>query len=136
MGALLLVALLLVGLGRSASAVDWSRHADEDVVKIVTTDDDGSLRITKIWLVVIGGEAYVRAGSGRWGKNAERDPDVRLLTQEAEYDLRVEFLTDEAERAPVLQAFREKYGWSDRLLDVFRGATPKIMRLRPRPGGA
>jgi len=118
----------------AASAIDWSAHADEDVVHVVTTDEDGASRTTKVWIVVVGGEAYIRTGGTRWGKNVERSQDVRILAEGGEYDLRVEFLTDEAARAPIIQAFRDKYGWSDRMLSVFRGAAPKIMRLVPRGG--
>jgi hypothetical protein len=31
-----------------------------------------------------------------------------------------------------MQVFRDKYGFSDRMLSIFRGARPKIMRLEPR----
>jgi hypothetical protein len=64
----------------------------------------------------------------------ERSQDVRLLAQGAEYDLRVDFVTDEALRARVTQAFRDKYGWPDRMLSVFRGGAPKIMHLVSRGG--
>jgi hypothetical protein len=127
-----LALVLALGFVPAASAVDWSKHADEEVVQVVTTDEDGAARTTKVWIVVVDGEAYIRTGGTRWGKNVERNQDVRLLAQGAEYDLRVEFVTDEALRARVTQALREKYGWPDRMLSVFRGGSPKIMRLVPR----
>jgi hypothetical protein len=129
-----LVLALAVGLAPAASAVDWSKHADEQVVQVVTTDEDGAARTTKVWIAVVDGEAYIRTGGTRWGKNVERNQDVRILAEGAEYDLRVEFVSDEALRARVSQALREKYGWSDRMLSVFRGGAPKIMRLVPRGG--
>jgi hypothetical protein len=128
------IALALALAGASpAFAVDWSKHAAEQVVRVVTSDEDGAARTTKVWIVVVDGEAYLRTGGTRWGKNVERNPDVRLLAEGAEYDLRVEFVSDEALRARVTQALREKYGWSDRMVSVFRGV-PKIMRLVPRGG--
>ena len=39
---------------------------------------------------------------------------------------------DEALRARIVAAFREKYGRFDGFLNVFRGSKPPIMRLDPR----
>ena len=127
---------LAVLLGSApASAVDWSVYTDQGVVEIVTHNEEGAPRATKIWIVVLDGEAYVRTGNTTWGRNAERDPEVRILIAEAGYDLRVEFVADEATRARIVQAFRDKYGWSDRLISPFRGRSSKIMHLLPRDGG-
>jgi hypothetical protein len=46
--------------------------------------------------------------------------------------LRMEFVTDEATRDEVIDAFRDKYGFTDRIVNPFRGRNPKIMRLLPR----
>jgi hypothetical protein len=124
---------LALGAAPESAAFDPAAHADEEVVEIVTTNEDGSLRTTKVWVVVVDGAAYVRTGNTRWGRNVERDPDVRILTAAGDHDLRVEFVTDEADREAVQQAFRAKYGWSDRLIAPFRGRSPRIMRLVERP---
>jgi len=126
------LALLVAGPVR---AFDAAPHADEEVIEVVTTNEDGTARTTKIWIVVVGGDAYVRTGKTGWGQNLERDPDLRVLTATGAYDLRVEFVTDEAARAPVVEAFRAKYGWPDRLMSPLRGRHPKIMRLVERTGG-
>jgi len=125
------VALTLL-LAGPARAFDAAPHADEEVIEVVTTDEDGSARTTKVWIVVVDGDAYIRTGNTRWGRNVERDPDVRILTATGADDLRVELVTDEAARAPVVEAFRAKYGWSDRLMSPLRGRNPKIMRLVER----
>jgi hypothetical protein len=125
-------ALAAFAIASPATAVDWSPHADERVVEVVTHDEDGGERTTKIWLVVVDGAAYIRTGNTGWGGNVERDPEVRLLTASGDYDLRVEFVTDAATRDAVTAAFREKYGWSDRLISPFRGRNPKIMHLLER----
>lgn len=125
-------ALAAFAIASPATAVDWSTHADERVVEVVTHDEDGGERTTKIWLVVVDGAAYIRTGKTGWGGNVERDPEVRLLTASGDYDLRVEFVTDAATRDAVTAAFREKYGWSDRLISPFRGRNPKIMHLLER----
>jgi hypothetical protein len=122
-------------LAAPARAFDPALHADERVIQVVTTNPDGSSRTTKVWIVVVDDQAYIRTGATTWGGNVERDPDVRILTDSGEFDLRAVFVTDEAERDRVTQAFRDKYGWSDRLLSPFRGDHPRIMRLVERTGG-
>jgi len=126
--------LAVAGGAASASAFDPSAHVDEPVIEIVTTDEDGSLRTTKVWVVVVDADAYVRTGNTRWGRNVERDPRIRILTAAGDHDLRVEPVTDEATRQRVTTAFRAKYGWQDRLLSPFRGSNPTILRLVERAG--
>jgi len=132
----ILVGLTAFGVVAPAAALEGSALAGDDTVRVVTRDEDGSARVTKIWIVAVAGEAYIRTGSTHWGRNLERDADLGLRTASGEYDLRVEFVADDALRALVAQAFREKYGWADRLLSPFRGRSPRIMRLRARAGGA
>jgi len=117
---------------RGEDAVDWTRYAEEGTIKVITANQDGSPRETKIWLAVVDGQGYIRTGNTRWGGNIERNPEVTLLIGEAELPLRVEFVTDESQRDAVKAAFREKYGFSDRILNPIRGKNPKIMRLIPR----
>jgi hypothetical protein len=130
-----LATLILFAPASGASeedAVEWTRYAEEGTIKVITANQDGSPRETKIWLAVVDGQGYIRTGNTRWGGNVERNPEVTLLIGETELPLRVEFVTDESERDAVKAAFREKYGFSDRILDPIRGKNPKIMRLIPR----
>ena len=90
---------------------------------------DGTLRYTTVWLVVVGGRGYIRTGDTTWGANVVRDPDVKLVIGEQEYALRADFVEADDERALVMAAFNEKYGWTDTVIGWFRGARPKIMRL-------
>jgi len=135
------LAVLAGGLAAAeaaAEAPDWSAHADRDTVHVITTDEDGARRETKVWLVVVAGQPFVRTGSTTWGTNVERDPRIALRLEKGgpEVPLVAEFVTDEALRERVSQAFREKYGLSDRLLALVRSSTPKIMRLLPRSADA
>jgi hypothetical protein len=131
--------VLLVSLGVSAgeteeaeAGVDWSQYAGEETVTAVTANDDGTERETTIWIVVIGGDAYIRTGNTRWGGNLEKRPDISLRIAAEEIPVRVDFIADEDLRGRVKAAFRSKYGFMDRLIDVFRGGTPKIMRVAER----
>ncbi len=123
--------LALVGVA-GAEEIAWAPYADEGTVKVTTTNEDGSTRDTKIWLVVVGGQGYIRTPKTRWGANLERDPDLVLHVGAELLPLRVEFVTHQATRDEVIDAFRDKYGFTDWVVNPFRGRNPKIMRLLPR----
>lgn len=132
--------LLAVGLlaaigtaGNTALAdVDWNDFTDVEEVSVVTTDEDGEIRETTIWIIVVDGAAYIRTGSTRWGRNVERDPGLILHVEGREIPVEVDFVTDEALRDRLVAIFREKYGFSDAFISLFRGSNPKIMHLTPR----
>ena len=131
-----LAALLAAGLlsaAAGAAAPDWNAVADVEEVEVLTTDEDGSPRETTIWLAVLEGQGYIRTTrSTTWGDNVERDPDIALRIGEEEHSLTAAFVEDAALRERIIQAFRDKYGWFDGLLNVIRGSNPRIMRLDPR----
>lgn len=56
------------------STSDWNAIAAPRVIEILTTDADGDLRKTKIWIVSLEGRAYIRTMNTRWHANLERDP--------------------------------------------------------------
>jgi hypothetical protein len=126
--------LLAFALGATGGPIEWTRVADVQTVQIVTTDEDGSPRDTKIWLVVHEGHGYVRSSGTRWLANVERNPDVVVRIGEEEHPLRASPVRDSETYEAVLQAFREKYGFSDILTGIVRGlaGTATILRLDPR----
>ena len=60
---------------------------------------------------MVGGRGYIRTGDTTWGANVTRDPNVKLVIGDEEYALRADFVEAEDERALVMAAFNEKYGW-------------------------
>jgi hypothetical protein len=108
---------------------DWNAVAGVDTVSVATSNPDGTLRYTTVWLVVVGGRGYLRTGNTTWGANVDRDPNVKLVIGKQEYALRAEPVEADDERAQVTAAFNAKYGWSDTMTGWFRGARPKILRL-------
>ena len=133
LGLILAAAIAAASGSARAAAPDWNAVTAEGTVVISTNNENGSARHTTIWLVVVDGAAYIRTSrSTGWGDNAERDPDVELSAGDSEHRLRVSFIEDEALRARVVESFREKYGWTDAVLNVVRGSHPRIMRLDPR----
>jgi len=132
---LVLTAFILIAPiagAEGGDAVQWDRYAEEGTVEVITTDEDGSSRVTKVWLAVVDGQGYIRTGKTRWGGNLERSPELTLRVGETELPLRVEFVTDPTERDAVKAALRTKHGFSDWILNPIRGKNPKIMRLVPR----
>lgn len=127
-----LSALLLAAAPALAADPDWNALADVQTLEVVTKNEDGTPRETTIWLVVLDGQGYIRTGNTRWGDNVVRSPEVTLRNGATELPLRVEFVEDEALRERVAQAFRDKYGFSDSFISIFRFGRPKIMRLLPR----
>jgi hypothetical protein len=123
-------ALSMLAMAAAASEPpDWKSFADVETVSVATTNPEGTLRYTTVWLVVVEGRGYLRTGDTTWGANVVRDPNVKLKIGEQEFPLRVDFVEAEDERALVTAAFNQKYGWSDTVIGWFRGARPKIMRL-------
>ena len=129
---ILLLALLMAVLPAAAAAPDWNAVKDVETVEIVTTNEDGSARDTTIWLAVVDGQGYIRTGNSTWKGNIERNPDVTLRVEETEYPVRAEFVTDADLKTRVEQTLRDKYGFSDSFIGIFRIGEPNIMRLVPR----
>jgi hypothetical protein len=135
----LLTCFAAVGVGAllaaaPAGAGGLETAAAEDVVQVVTHDEDGSSRETKVWIVWVDGEAYLRTHGTRWGANLERDPQAVLRAAGTEQTVRVERVEDPARIDAVVAAFRTKYGFSDRLAGLVRFGARRIFHLVPRAG--
>jgi hypothetical protein len=128
----LLFIVALAGAAVSSAAPDWESVAGERTVTVETSNEDGSVRYTTIWLVVLDGQGFIRTGNTTWGANVERNPEIMLRIGESNHALRAEFIQAEGVRERVMQSFREKYGWQDVLSGLIRGSNPKLMRLVDR----
>jgi hypothetical protein len=130
------IAVLGFALAARAHPVNWTQVADVSTIEVESTNEDGSTRTTTVWLAVRKGEGYIRTGGTRWGANVERNPDVVVQIAGRDYPLRATRITDPVVIDEVNDVFREKYGFSDAAIGIFRGlmGEPKIMRLDPRQG--
>jgi hypothetical protein len=131
-----LAALLLgawVGWVSPASGVDfWAPARDESVVEILTTDSDGDLRETPVWIVVLDDAGYVRTNDSTWLANIRRGSPVRLRVGTEENAVRVSEVSDAGLRARVEDAFKQKYGWMQRVMSALRTREPTVLLLAPR----
>jgi hypothetical protein len=112
-----------------AAPPDWAKWAEIGTVEVVTSDEDGDSRTTKVWIVVLDGQAYVRTGGTRWGDNVERAGKLELRGDPGSLALRAEKIADEVLKERVVAAFHEKYGFSDTMSGLFRFGETRIFRL-------
>ncbi len=133
MKAVLWVGLLLTLAGAvHAAEIDWQRFQDQDVIEIVTHDEDGSLRETSIWIVTFDGHGYVRTNDSRWLANIRRGSTVALRLDEQEFAVAARELDDDAINARVEEGFKQKYGFTQRVMSVFRMTEPTLLELSAR----
>jgi hypothetical protein len=121
-------ALLLIGAAHAAP-IDWTRYTDTQTIEIVTTDEDGGQRLTTIWIVVVDRQAYIRTSGTTWGDNVEREGKLELREVAGSRPLRAEKVLSASEIQRVVDAFREKYGTTDTLMELFRFGERRVFHL-------
>jgi hypothetical protein len=126
------LALGPVGFAAAAVEIDWTALATPDVVEIITQDENGDDRETKIWIAVVDDAAYIRTGNSRWFENLERNPAAVLRSDDTLQPVLVEQVEDVELFARVEMALREKYGFSDRMVGIFRPSDRHVMLLVAR----
>jgi hypothetical protein len=133
------VALLLIAVEARAlepAPTDWSSLAGVQEVQVLSENPDGAPHETTVWLAVVDGQGFIRTGNTSWYPNLEQRPNIGVRVAGREYAVRAELIEeDEALRDRVLAEFREKYGWSDRLVGWLFPGDPHIIRLAPRGAG-
>jgi len=115
-----------------AGAMDWAPYREDSTIEIITLDEDGSRRETKIWIVVLGGEGFIRTNDSKWLANIRRDPAVHLRTRGVEVAVTAEITDDPAIYGRVEQAFKDKYGLMQKMMSAIRMSRPTVLRVLPR----
>ncbi|MFI5320675.1 MAG: DUF2255 family protein [Myxococcota bacterium] len=131
-GALWALAIGLAAGAAVAGTLDWTPASEESVVEILTGDADGSLRETPVWIVVLDGAGYVRTNDSKWLANIRRGSAVRLRVRDVESAVVAFEVDDPALALRVEEAFKAKYGVTQRLMSLFRMSEPTVLRLEPR----
>ena len=111
---------------------DWAALAPVEEIQVLSENPDGSPHETTVWLAVVDGQGFIRTGNTSWYPNLERKPEIGVRVSGAEYAVRAEPIEDESLRERVIAQFREKYGWSDRMVGWFFPGRPHIVKLAPR----
>ena len=129
---LALLPLCLAPVVAGAQVPEWSSVADVQTIQVITEKEDGMKLDTTVWLVVVDEQGYIRTGSTRWGANVQRNPEVEIRIDDAGHAVLVHFVENDGLRQQITDAFREKYGFVDRLIGPFRRGRPLIMRINSR----
>jgi len=125
------VLLALAGSVRAAE-LDWQRFQDADVIEILTQDEGGAPRETSVWIVTFDGHGYVRTNDSRWLANIRRGSNVALRLGEEEFAVAAREPNDAAITARVEEHFKQKYGFMQRVMSVFRMREPSVLELTAR----
>jgi hypothetical protein len=128
----LAVAWTLVAWNTAALAADWTPYRDDWIVEIITLDPDGDRRETKVWMVVLDDEGYVRTNDTRWLANIRRLSTVLLRTRGLEERFSAEVDDDDGLYDRVEEAFKEKYGFMQKTMSAMRVGRPTVIRLTAR----
>jgi hypothetical protein len=86
-------------------------------VKLETASSSGEEHTTKLWIVVVEGEPYLRSMNGpgaRWYKELTTAGRADIVTTDAQIRMHVgaEHVDDPATLAQVSKAIKKKYGWT------------------------
>lgn len=126
---LALATILALASASHAAGPEWNDLADLETVEVISSDEDGGQRLTTVWIVVLEHQAYLRTAGTTWGDNVEREGTLRLRVPQGEYTLRAEKVLSESEKQQVVAAFREKYGTTDAVMEIFRFGETRVFRL-------
>jgi len=122
----------LAAVSASGAGFDWSPFERESVIHVLTRDEDGAVRNTKVWVVVVDGSGYVRTNASTWLENIQRNPEIEVQASGHAYLMRTDEVKDAAVKEQVEEAYKEKYGLVQRVMSVFRFREPTVLRLVPR----
>ena len=118
---LLIAGFLLVGAILLASE-------SGEVVVLTTTDAEGSVRETRLWVVEHDGALWLRAGvpDSAWLQRLRRDPEVRLERAGIVDRYRALPSDDAGLRAAINSEIAEKYGWAESLIALTRDGSSSV----------
>ena len=108
---------------------DWTDVASADVIQLESNPQEPYS--VKLWIIGDGPLLYVHAGANRatWVEHIEVDPRVRLLIDDALYDLRAQRVTTQQEFDSFSDTYEIKYGNRPRNENV---GEAYLYRLHPR----
>ena len=108
---------------------DWTEAAKANIIELESNPSEPYS--VKLWIIGTGSKLYVHAGANRttWVEHMEADPRVRLLIDDALYELQGVRVTDAGEFAAFADEYKIKYGRRPRNENVDEAY---LFRLEPR----
>ena len=129
-GVLALVAILVAFAATLLVLSEWG-----EVVVLHSRAESGELRATRLWVVDDAGATWLRA-SGRergWFTRVAVNPEVELEREDRRRPYNAIVVDTPETVARVSRLMREKYGFTDALIEFVEGGwTPVAVRLDPR----
>ena len=126
--------MLLLGLGVVAVVAVSGWVGEGEVATLVTFDDRGRGRDSRVWIVDVDGATYVRAPSEdcQWFERLRSHPVVHLSRGDGLLTVRAEPVDDAAAREVVNHAMHDKYRGFDDLIALWRDPSHSVpVRLEP-----
>ncbi|SDS28195.1 hypothetical protein SAMN04515669_0740 [Jiangella sp. DSM 45060] len=112
-------------------------HLDRTgTVRLATRTEDGREIVTKIWAVVVDGQAYIRNGYGdssKWYARLRRTGEATFVDGGTRYDVTAQLAADEATNAKVDDAYSAKYAGSGSSLRMMITGDVRTTTLRVTP---
>jgi hypothetical protein len=101
-----------------------------EVVVLHTRASDGLEHETRLWVIELDGQQYLRAGDAgsRWYARLSVHPDVVVARSGVQAPYRA--VPSAQLRAPVNAAMRAKYGWRDAAVGMFVGGRDGAIPVR------
>ncbi len=115
-GFILLLALGCANVPVATAPLDWAEADESWSILVTTTDEDGSARVTRIWMAVLEGEGVFRTNDSRWWANLEREPKISVRHNGADHPFAVELITSPEEKVRIDEVFLTKFGGWERLM--------------------
>ncbi|WP_162605593.1 DUF2255 family protein [Jiangella ureilytica] len=105
-------------------------------VRLATTTRDGREIVTKVWAVVVDGQAYIRNGYGdssHWYRRIQRTKTAAFIDGPNRYDVTADDVGDEATNLRVDDEFRRKYAGSGSSLRLMISPEVRTSTMRVTP---
>jgi len=113
-----LIGLLILSPALYGAALFAASEYGGEIVELQTIDERGNSFTTKLWVVELHEEPWLRAGDpeATWVQRLANQPEVVLLRDGERLEYLAEIEEGEVDR--VNEAMREKYGLADRIVST------------------
>ena len=127
LGILIAIVLGITGLQLAASE-------RVEVVELHTADETGEMMTTRLWIVDLDGDAYLRGDDGSGWVERLKKSDTIELTRGGE-SIRYQWEMVPGNIDAVNKLMREKYTWGDDVITMLVGSREASNAIRLTPAG-
>ena len=113
--------------------LQWVASESGEVVVVTTDGSEGSVLTTRLWIVDMDGQGWLRSGSpaAAWYQRIIAMPDIELNRGGVSANFTA--VPVPSQRDPINDLMRAKYGWADQLIALMFGREDAVpLRLDAR----